>query len=425
MALSVSNRLNSFARSASHYLKQWNPNHHSGPCVLVNSCQHYSSDSSKPKTGILMLNMGGPEKEADVQSFLTRLFLDRDLMQLPAQQVLGPRIAQRRTPKIQEQYNKIGGGSPIKKWTETQGQGMVKLLDQISPDTAPHKFYVGFRYVHPLTEEAIEEMESDGIERGVAFTQYPQYSCSTTGSSINAFYRHYAKRGQPSNILWSCIDRWPTHPGLVQAFAESIQSELAKFSEDVRDDVVILFSAHSLPLKVVNRGDPYPAEVGATVNRVMEALNHSNQYRLVWQSKVGPLPWLGPPTDAAIEGLASKGKKNILLVPIAFTSDHIETLYELDLEYAEELGEKHNLNIRRAPAMNDSATFIKAQADLVKSHLDSNRACSKQLLLRCPMCVNNTCGQAKQFFSDQQVLLDTQRQQEGVDRAMGAQSATA
>ncbi|XP_056003010.1 ferrochelatase, mitochondrial-like isoform X2 [Ostrea edulis] len=343
-------------------------------------------------------------------------------MQLPAQRVLGPRIAQRRTPKIQEQYRKIGGGSPIKSWTEIQGKGMVKLLDQISPHSAPHKFYVGFRYVHPLTEEAIEEMESDGIERGVAFTQYPQYSCSTTGSSINAFYRHYSKRAQPSNILWSCIDRWPTHPGLVQAFVESIQSELLKFPDEDRDDVVILFSAHSLPLKVVNRGDPYPAEVGATVNRVMEALNYSNQYRLVWQSKVGPLPWLGPPTDNAIEGLAAKGKKNILLVPIAFTSDHIETLYELDLEYAEELGEKHNINIRRAPAMNDSSTFVKAQADLVKSHLESNKACSKQLLLRCPMCVNNTCGQAKQFFSDQQALLNTRREQENVDKKMSAQA---
>lgn len=350
--------------------------------------------------------MGGPEKLADVESFLTNLFLDKDLMSLPAQSRLAPAIAKRRTPKIQEQYKEIGGGSPIKRWTETQGKGMVEILDHICPESAPHKFYIGFRYVHPLTEEAIDQMESDGIQRGVAFTQYPQYSCSTTGSSINAFYRHYASRGVPSNIVWSTIDRWPTHPGLVQAFVENIENQLDRFPADVRDKVVILFSAHSLPLKVVNRGDPYPAEVAATVSRVMEALGYCNPYRLVWQSKVGPLPWLSPHTDVAIEGLAKRGEKNILLVPIAFTSDHIETLYELDLEYSTQLSAKHNITIKRADAMNASPTFIKAMADLVKSHLDSNVACSRQLLLRCPMCNNATCGKAKNFFASQQKFLD-------------------
>ncbi|KAG8010936.1 Ferrochelatase, partial [Nibea albiflora] len=255
----------------------------------------------KPKTGILMLNMGGPEKLEDVHDFLLRLFMDTDLMKLPVQNKLGPFIAKRRTPKIQEQYSKIGGGSPIKHWTSMQGEGMVKLLDEMSPETAPHKFYIGFRYVHPLTEDAIEEMEKDGVERAVAFTQYPQYSCSTT---------------------------------------EHVKNELLKFPEEKRDDVVILFSAHSLPMAVVNRGDPYPQEVGATVQRVMERLGHCNPYRLVWQSRVGPMPWLGPQTDEVIKGLCERGKKNILMVPIAFTSDHIETLHELDIEYGQVLGEE-------------------------------------------------------------------------------------
>lgn len=375
-------------------------------CAVTSLQCRYASTDRKPKTGILMLNMGGPETVADVEGFLTRLFSDKDLMQLPVQSRLAPAIAKRRTPKIQEQYSKIGGGSPIKKWTEIQGQGMVDILDKISPETAPHKYYIGFRYVHPLTEEAIDSMEKDGVERAVAFTQYPQYTCSTTGSSINAVYKHISKNNNFSNMIWSCIDRWPTHPGLVQAFAECVRSELDKFPDEFRDDVVILFSAHSLPLKVVNRGDPYPAEVGATVNRVMEALGNTHSYRLVWQSKVGPLPWLSPQTDEAIEGLAERGKKNILLVPIAFTSDHIETLYELDLEYAEHLGSKLGLNIRRAPAMNDSQTFINALADVVKNHLDSNLACSKQMILRCPLCTNPTCGKAKEFFASQQELLD-------------------
>ncbi|KAM5222358.1 ferrochelatase, mitochondrial isoform 4-T4 [Ctenodactylus gundi] len=318
-----------------------------------------------------MLNMGGPETLGDVHDFLLRLFLDRDLMTLPIQNKLAPFIAKRRTPKIQEQYRKIGGGSPIKMWTSRQGEVMVKLLDEMSPDTAPHKYYIGFRYVHPLTEEAIEEMERDGLERAIAFTQYPQYSCSTTGSSLNAIYRYYNEVGKKPSMKWSTIDRWPTHPLLIQ---------------------------------VVNRGDPYPQEVGATVHKVMEKLGYSNPYRLVWQSKVGPVPWLGPQTDEAIKGLCKMGRKNILLVPIAFTSDHIETLYELDIEYSQVLAKECGAdNIRRAESLNGNPLFSKALADLVHSHIQSNRLCSKQLTLSCPLCVNPVCRETKSFFTNQQL----------------------
>lgn len=171
-------------------------------------------------------------------------------------------------------------------WTEKQGEGMIKLLDKISPQTAPHKFYIGFRYATPLTETAIEEMEKDGVERAIAFTQYPQYSCSTTGSSLNAIYRHYNQTGKTPAMKWSVIDRWCDHPSLIEAFAQNIKKEIAKFPEDKQNDVQLLFSAHSLPLSVVNRGDTYPSEVAVTVHKVMEKLNFSHPYRLVWQSKV-------------------------------------------------------------------------------------------------------------------------------------------
>ncbi|XP_036070402.1 ferrochelatase, mitochondrial isoform X2 [Oryzias melastigma] len=355
-ALGSAARLIQFARSSIGLSMR----RHSTAAAFAQTAPPETQENRKPKTGILMLNMGGPEKLEDVYDFLLRLFMDTDLMKLPVQSKLGPFIAKRRTPKIQEQYSKIGGGSPIKHWTSMQGEGMVKLLDEMSPDTAPHKFYIGFRYVNPLTEDAIEEMEKDGVERAVAFTQYPQYSCSTTGSSLNAIYRYYSNRGGRPKMRWSVIDRWPTHPLLVECFAEHVLNELQKFPEDKRDDVVILFSAHSLPMAVVNRGDPYPQEVGATVQRVMERLGHCNPYRLVWQSRVGPMPWLGPQTDEVIKGLCERGKKNILLVPIAFTSDHIETLHELDIEYAQVLGEECGVeNIRRAESLNGNPLFMK------------------------------------------------------------------
>jgi len=218
-------------------------------------------------------------------------------------------------------------------------------------------------------------------------------------------YNQISYTDQPTDIQtlndlqWSVIDRWQTHPGFIQAFVENIQNELNKFPASVRNEVVILFSAHSLPMSVVNRGDPYPAEVAATVQAVMESLNFSNPYRLVWQSKVGPSAWLGCATDNAIKGLARNNRRHILLVPIAFTSDHIETLHELDIEYSQHLATSAGVEmIRRCASLNDSPIFIKAMADIVHKHLQGQRRHTTQLPLRCPGCVNTSCEQMRKFF---------------------------
>ena len=245
----------------------------------------------------------------------------------------------------------------------------------------------------------------------MAFTQYPQYSCSTTGSSLNDLWKWRGKlegkTGQGAEdvtgaIKWSVIDRWPVHPGLVSAFAELITDQLVKYPEDKRNDVVLLFSAHSLPMSVVNKGDPYPAEVAATVYAVMQKLGFSNPYRLVWQSKVGPSAWLGAQTSDTVENYIKRGQTNMVLVPIAFTSDHIETLYELDQEIIHESGQP---GIRRAQSLNDNPTFIKALADIAGDHLSSGHACSKQMLIRCPACTSEKCLQQKKFFAQQDDLL--------------------
>jgi ferrochelatase len=147
---------------------------------------------------------------------LKNLFSDRDLIPLPFQRVLAPLIARRRTPKIEKQYAEIGGGSPILRYTQLQGQGMVALMDELHPETAPHKAYVAFRYAHPLTPETAAQMKADDVTRAVAFTQYPQYSCSTTGSSLNELYRR-GRAGDFGDVEWSVIDRWGTHPGFIEA----------------------------------------------------------------------------------------------------------------------------------------------------------------------------------------------------------------
>ena len=349
-----------------------------------------STGQSGP-TGIVMMNLGGPRTLDDVNPFLRALFEDREIIQLPLQGWLGPFIADRRTKKIQLHYQEIGGGSPILQWTETQGRGMVERLDRLSPATAPHRFYVAFRYIEPSSETALKAMAADGVTRAVAFTQYPQFSCSTTGSSLNELWRAARRVGLQDHFTWSVIDRWPSHPGFIDAMTATVRQGLQAFDEAVRDDVVLLFSAHSLPLSVIDRGDAYPAEVGASVHEVMRRLDYRHEYLVTYQSEVGPVRWLGPSTETVIEDLGKKRRKHVLVVGIAFTSDHIETLHELDIEYGElahRVGIEH---FHRAPALNGMPAFQDALADIVATHLASGEPCHPNYGLRCPGCVNPQC----------------------------------
>ena len=291
---------------------------------------------------------------------------------------------------------------------------MCKILDQISPQTAPHKPYVAFRYANPLTEDMYAQLLKDGFGggkggRAVAFTQYPQYSCSTTGSSLNELWKWRTRlEGKDSNtdpsgsITWSVIDRWPVHPGLVEAFAQNIEAQLATYTPETRKDVVLLFSAHSLPMSVVNRGDTYPAEVAATVYAVMQRLKFSNSYRLCWQSQVGPSAWLGAQTSDTVQEYVKKGQTDLILIPIAFTSDHIETLYELDQEVIHEAGHS---GVKRAESLNGNRVFIEALADIAFKHLQSGVSCSRQMGLRCQGCKSERCLESKRFFVGQENLL--------------------
>ncbi len=352
-----------------------------------------TSPSHVPRggTGIVLLNMGGPETLDDVEPFLLRLFADRELLRLPWQDMLGRFIAKRRAPKVRALYDAIGGGSPILRWTREQGAAMIARLDALSPATAPHRFYVAFRYVPPFADDALRAMHADGITRAVAFSQYPQFSCTTTGSSLNELWRALDGQGLRGAFRWSLIDRWPTHAGFVRAMAETVREGLRQYPARERDDVLLLFSAHSLPLSVIDRGDTYPQEVGATVDRVMAALDLGNPYLLAWQSEVGPVRWLGPSTESVIRRLAADGRRNVLVVPVAFTSDHIETLSEIDIEYGHLARTLGLTGFRRAPALNAHPLFLDAMADLVRTHLARGEPHHARYRERCPGCRNPVC----------------------------------
>lgn len=376
--------------------------------------------------GVVMMNMGGPGslegKEDGVEPFLSRLFADGEIIQLGGgwfQKALGGFISARRSPRIKKQYSAIGGKSPIGDWTALQGAAMVRKLEELMPGQASaggFKVYTAFRYAPPLTEAALVAMERDGVQRAVAFSQYPQFSCTTTGSSLNHLWRECERLGLGSTFTWSVLDRWHSHPTFLAAVARCVAIGLERFPVGAtRDSTIIVFSAHSIPMMVVNKGDQYIGEVAASVAGVMGLLRGGgggvptegsegssslqptspvavpNPYIIAWQSKVGFLPWMGPPTGEVLKGLAKQGHKNVLVVPIAFTSDHVETLYEIDVEYAEEAREL-GMRLERAPSLNGEDLLSTALAQLVSSHLNKGVAAeTHQYAINCPGCINPTC----------------------------------
>lgn len=367
-------------------------------CLLSRDFQfNFGFSFRENGTAILMMNLGGPETVDKVKPFLTRLFSDPDIFPVPFQQYLGPLMAKRRSPHVEKLYEEIGG-SPIRKWTERQGELLAQSLDTRSPGTSPHHNLICFRYSDPLTEDTIKALKESGIKRVIAFTQYPQFSCTTTGSSLNEL-RRKLELYDCNDIDLSIIDRWGDHPSYAKAVAKKVKECLNTWSEDQRDDVMIFFSAHSIPIRVVDQGDTYPMEVASTVSRVMEELKVPNPHRLVWQSKVGPLPWLGPQIEDALKKCKTIGVKKVVVVPIAFTSDHIETLSEIDVTYgalAKELG----LDMRRSESLNDDPVFIEALTDIVNDHIVSKERFNRQLGTRCIGCTNEECAKTRAQFSD-------------------------
>lgn len=356
--------------------------------IYTTTFKRYSSTLKTKNNGtaVVFMNMGGPSTIPEVKDFLYQLFADYDLIPISRkyQPFIAKFISKSRTPKIEKQYKAIGGGSPIKRWSEYQASKVCQKLDSVHPETAPHKPYVAFRYAQPLSKETYKKMLKDGVTRAIAFTQYPQFSYSTTGSSINELFRNKKELDLNNQISWSVIDRWPKNKGLINAFAENIEAKVKEFEQeskgnDFKKDLTILFSAHSLPMDVINKGDSYPAEVAATVYSIMEKLSFKYKYRLVWQSQVGPKPWLGAQTADIVKQLNDPGQEKLILVPVAFTSDHIETLFELDLEV---IGDsKYPKNIKRCESLNGSEVFIDGLVEECFDHLKYNKTYSKNLKL--------------------------------------------
>ena len=331
------------------------------------------------RTGVLLLNLGGPEKLEDVRPFLYNLFSDPEIIRLPfpwLQKPLAWLISTMRSKKSETNYLEIGGGSPLLQITEAQAEA---LQAQLSAQDADIQVYVGMRYWHPFTEEAIEQIKQDNIEKLVILPLYPQFSISTSGSSFRVLEEMWRKDPHLKNIEYTLIPSWYDNPQYLQAMADSIQQELHQF--DNPEKVHIFFSAHGVPKTYVTEaGDPYQEEIEACTDAIMKTLNTGNRYTLAYQSKVGPVEWLKPYTEDALEELGANNIKDLLVVPISFVSEHIETLQEIDLEYREVAEEVGITNFKRVPALNTDPTFIHALTDLTVSALEKTPLCFDEVI---------------------------------------------
>ena len=320
------------------------------------------------RVGIVLLNLGGPERIQDVGPFLYNLFSDPEIIRLPIpalQKPLAWLISTLRSNKSQEAYRSIGGGSPLRRITDQQARELQSLLRQREVDATT---YVAMRYWHPFTESAVADMKADGIEQVVVLPLYPHFSISTSGSSFRELQRLRQGDERFAQLPLRAIRSWHDHPGYLKAMAQLIEREIDACVDP--STAHVFFSAHGVPKSYVEEaGDPYQKEIESCAELIMKTLGRDNPWTLAYQSRVGPVEWLQPYTEEALEELGEKGVKELVVVPISFVSEHIETLEEIDIEYREIATEAGVSNFRRVPALDTDPTFIASLADLVETSL--------------------------------------------------------
>ncbi|MFI5197279.1 MAG: ferrochelatase [Thermoanaerobaculia bacterium] len=324
---------------------------------------------STERLGVLLVQLGGPENRAQLKPFLYELFVDPEILDIkfaPLRKLAAWAIATLRAPKSAETYERIGW-SPIRRWSERQARLLEDALASRSAGSAPKPAVrIGMTCSAPFVETALDQLRAAGATRLLVLPLYPQYSVTTTRGSVNRVTRALAAMGW-SPERRNAPDSWYAEPGFVAAHVDRIRSAAATLPDADPSRTVVLYSAHSLPVKTVERqNDPYPRHIEETVKTIDAALSHRYRSRLGYQSKVGPVEWLGPSTPDVLQDLAKAGEKQVLVVPIAFVSDHVETLYEIRLLFG---GQAARLGIPHyavAEGLNDHPEFIRGLADVVE-----------------------------------------------------------
>jgi ferrochelatase len=319
-----------------------------------------------PERAVLFLQLGGPENLEEVPGFLYRLFSDPDVIRVRPpilRKAIAASIALARKKASRELYRSIGGGSPIRRLTEAQASGVEKLLRTRGIDAVVR---VGMNCSRPFVEDVVRELAQAGVRRFLALPLYPQYSLTTTKGALERARAAVSRYASGAVLDEMCS--WPAHPLFAEAHAELIREGIASFPDPRPEAVHVLFSAHSIPKKLVTiEGDPYPEEVRESIRAIVARLPGPPEWTLAYQSKLGPVEWLGPATLDTIQELGRAGKKQVLAVPIAFVTDHVETLYEIDQLFGEAAKAAGIEHFRRTPGLNDRPTFLAALEEIILS----------------------------------------------------------
>ncbi len=309
------------------------------------------------RTAVILFNLGGPDRPDAIQPFLANLFNDPAIIGLPwpFRPILANLISHRRQKQAREIYDQIGGKSPLLEQTWDQARALQQALNDEHA-----RVFVAMRYWHPMAEEVVGQVKEFAPDRVVLLPLYPQHSTTTTASSVREWKR--AARAAGLNVPTHTVCCYPTEPGLIAAQAKLVNEALEKAADK---PVRLLFSAHGLPEKIIKEGDPYQWQVEQTSSAVMDAVGRPElDWQVCYQSRVGPLSWIGPSTDDEIRR-AGEESLGVVIIPIAFVSEHSETLVELDIEYAE-LAQKAGVKTYiRVPAVKTQPAFIKGLADIV------------------------------------------------------------
>jgi len=319
------------------------------------------------RVGVLLVQLGGPEKREELRPFLYELFADPEIISLPwpLRQIVAFLIAVARAPKAALTYERIGW-SPIRRWSRRQAELLER---ELLAGGTPAFVRVGMTCSEPTVEEALRELESAGVTCLVVLPLYPQYSVTTTRSSFDRVSRALSRRSWNPERL-DAPDAWYEEPHFIAAHADRIRAAAATLPDPDPSKTVLLYSAHSLPVATVEKKkDPYPRHVDLTVAAIQAALAGRYRSRIGYQSKVGPLPWLTPSTGDVLKELAADGVKQVVVVPVAFVSDHVETLYECRLLYGEEAAKLGIPHYVVTEGLNDHPEFIRSLAAIVSGRL--------------------------------------------------------
>ena len=321
---------------------------------------------NRKKTAIILMNLGGPSNLGEVKQFLFNLFYDRAIIRLPnpLRWFVAKLISSRRENTAIEIYKKLGGKSPILEETIKQKIALEDKLNNCNPsqthDDDQYKLFISMRYSSPRSFEITKEISNYAPDEVILLPLYPQYSTTTTKSSIDDMLEQLDKINLKEKTKSICC--YYTNSKFIESHVDKIKLTLEKVKGK---NFRILFSAHGLPEKVIKDGDPYQWQIEETAKKIVERLNIENlDYKVTYQSRVGPMKWIEPYTESEIENACKEGK-SLVIVPIAFVSEHSETLVELDMEYAE-IAKRYKTEYFRVPALGNCEIFISSLEEIVK-----------------------------------------------------------